>query len=366
MSEPDPVTTAMPVTRWHKYRPQVGWARVKGSAIAIVQIVLAATGAYALAHFVLGHEAPLLAATVSIASLGLARDTRPSRVLETIGGMLVGIAVAELLRFVAGSGWWQLAVMLVIVLIVARMVMPGVPFAIAASVQSSIAMIFPATGVPFDRLFDGLAGGVCALLVCVLVPRNPMRSVRADGLALFAAFDRAAERITQGMRAGDPVRGARGLEKAREASALVDAWRSSLDSAQAVSAASPFLRTRRLELQRMGRMLDGMDYALRNLRVIARRAAYLETDGHARPIAADTLSELRVGAEHLGASLADISHEPAARDALGAIARRLDPDAMASAIDGRELLGTMRPLVVDLLVAAGTPRAEASTLLPRA
>ena len=46
----------------------------------------AATAAYLLARGVLGHELPLVAVTVTIVSLGLARDTTPRRVAETVIG----------------------------------------------------------------------------------------------------------------------------------------------------------------------------------------------------------------------------------------------------------------------------------------
>ena len=67
-----------------RFDPRRRLSRVQHSSIAILQIVVAATGAYAFAHYVLGHPAPLLAATVCVSSLGLVRDARPRRVLETV------------------------------------------------------------------------------------------------------------------------------------------------------------------------------------------------------------------------------------------------------------------------------------------
>jgi len=65
--------------------------------------------------------------------------------------------------------------------------------------------------------------------------------------------------------------------------------------------------------------------------------------------------------------LDDISLEPVAREAIGAVARRLDPAALLP--DGRvgelNLIAALRPLAVDLLVAAGMPSADARELLPR-
>ena len=86
--------------------------RLQESTPAIVQIVVAATAAYVFASYVLGHHAPLLAATVTVSSLGLVRDARPRRVFETVVGMILGILIAEVIVLAAGIGWWQLAVTL--------------------------------------------------------------------------------------------------------------------------------------------------------------------------------------------------------------------------------------------------------------
>ncbi len=107
-----PITQAVP-TGWRaRVDPRPAFARVRSSAIPILQIVVAATAAYSFAHYVLGHPSPLLAATVTVGSLGLVRDARPRGVLETVLGMLVGIVVAELLVLAAGSGWWQIGLSL--------------------------------------------------------------------------------------------------------------------------------------------------------------------------------------------------------------------------------------------------------------
>ena len=66
--------------------------------------------------------------------------------------------------------------------------------------------------------------------------------------------------------------------------------RTSLESSVAIARISPFLRRQRVELARHERMLDSMDLAARNLRVVARRAVYLEDDGQPRPVVADARS----------------------------------------------------------------------------
>jgi uncharacterized membrane protein YgaE (UPF0421/DUF939 family) len=340
--------------------------RVRESAMPILQIVVAATGAYVFALYVLGHPAPLLAATVTVSSLGLVRDARPRRVLETVLGMLVGIVVAEALLLVAGDGWWQLALALAATLAVARFLSPQASFAIAAAIQSLIVMVIPAAS-PGLRFIDGVVGGVAALLVTALIPRNPRRAETRDGNALFAELDSAVATLTQALRRGDRLRAERGLEKARALQPSVDRWRDSLDSGLAIARISPFLRRQRFELARHERIRQSMDLATRNLRVVARRVVYLCDDGVARPIAADILAELARSSDLLGRSLEDISLQPIARETLRAVAGRLDPAAVlpSAGLGDQNLIAAMRPLAVDLLVATGMDTADARSCVPR-
>lgn len=349
--------------RWH---PRVGVDRVVASAPAIVQIVVAATVAFSFAHYVLGHAAPLLAATVTVSSLGLVRDARPRRVLETVIGMIVGILVAEIIVLVAGIGWWQLGLTLAASLVIARFLSPQPAFAIAAAIQSAIVMVIPVS-VPFLRMIDGVVGGVTALLVTALLPRSPLRAVTREGAELFAAFDGALATLVQALRRGDPGRAERGLRKARALQGLVDQWRAGIESGSEIARISPFLRAQRPEFERQERVRVHVDLATRNLRVIARRIVYLCDDRTARPIVADLLNELGAGARLITDALGDISYEPAAREAVRAVAGRLDPGVLAdrsSAVD-QTLIGAMRPLAVDLMTAAGMPADEARAAIPR-
>jgi uncharacterized membrane protein YgaE (UPF0421/DUF939 family) len=361
-----PVTRAVP-TGWRArldLRPNV-W-RVRDSAIAIVQIAVAATAAWAFSLYVLGHPAPLLAATVTISSLGLVRDARPRRVLETVIGMLVGIVVADAFVLVVGPGWWQLALALGATLFVARFLSPYPPFAIMAAVQAVIVMSLPAAQ-PFDRLLDGAVGGVAALAATALIPRNPRREELRDGRTVFSAAADAARTIVQALRRGDALRAARALEKARAIAPHVDNWRASLESSIAVSSFSPWLRPQRAELRRHRAVLDAMDLATRNLRVVARRAVYLCDDGQRRPVLAEVLADLMRAATLVEESLDDISLQPVAREAVRVVAARLDPRAILpdGSMSEQNLITALRPLAVDLLTATGMTSADARAVLPR-
>lgn len=361
-----PVTEAIP-TGWRAHAdPRRALRRVRDSANAIVQIVVAATAAWAFAYFVLHQTAPLLAATVTLSSLGLARDARPRQIVETILGLLLGILVAETLYLVAGSGWWQIAVALALSLALGRFLSPQPGFAVAAGLQALIVMIIPST-MPFIRLVDGVVGGVAALVVTALIPHNPLRTELRDAKSLFAAFDSAAAALTQALHRGDRLRAERGLEKSRGVTALIDDWRTSLESGIAIARISPFLRRQRAELARHDRIRRSMDLAVRNLRVIARRVVYLCDDGKRRAVHADLLAEITRAAAVIADSLDDISLEPAARDALLAVARRLDPVAILpdGSLGEHNFVSALRPLVVDLLTATGMEPSEARRAVPR-
>ncbi|MFL0412192.1 aromatic acid exporter family protein [Microbacterium paludicola] len=364
---PSTDTVAVPVTWRTRFSPRPGLARVRGSWIAVAQIVVAATGAFLIGRYLLGHETPMIAATVSISSLGLARDARPRQVAETVVGMLTGILLSEALRLGVGSGWWQLAITLSVTMLVARFLSPSPAFAIAAAIQAAIAMILPVAPVPFTRLLDGVIGGVLAVVVTALLPRNPAAAALRDARAFFAGFDAAAARLVTGARRGDRLRAERGLEKARGLQPALDAWRTSLESGLSVARISPFLRGRRAELDRQARILHAMDLAMRNLRVVGRRIVYVVEDRQPRTVPGEVLAEIARAATLVGASLDDIAQEPIARESLLAIARRLDPAAMlpGESLGEQALLSSLRPLVVDLLVATGMPPAEARAAIPR-
>lgn len=343
------------------------WHRLVASVPAVLQVSLTAIAAYAFTHYVLGHAVPLLALTVTISSLGFVRDARPIRVLETAVGMSVGIALAEILLLGFGQGTWQLAVALVLTLLVARFLSPAASFAIAAAVQSVLVMLLPVPdGGPFVRTLDGLIGGVFALLATALIPRDPRRSARRDGQRLIDEHVRTLASLVAGLRLGDLEQADRALARARATQPALDAWRETLDSGLAIARISPFLRKAVFDLERQRTMLDGMDLATRNLRVIARRIDYVSRDATRRPELADLLARTSVALGILSQSIGDIAQQPVARQSLLEIAKHLDPVAVLpqASVSEQALVLVLRPYLVDLLTATGLPTADAQAALP--
>jgi uncharacterized membrane protein YgaE (UPF0421/DUF939 family) len=277
---------------WHRasssFDVRDATARTIASGPAIVQIVLAVAGAYAITHYGLGHAIPLLAVTITISSLGLARDARPRRVLENAVGVLIGIALSEVLLMVVGKGLWQIALVLFVTLLVARFFSSSSAFAAAAATQSMLVMLLPdPDGGAFVRSIDGAVGGAVALLVTAIVPRDPVGLARHDARRLFDEVDRAFAALVGALRADDAPRADDALERLRSTQPVLDDWSSTLESAESIARLSPFLRSRVPDLRQQATVRHYVDLAVRNLRVVARRLDTQLGDGVDRSALAD-------------------------------------------------------------------------------
>lgn len=349
-----------------RMRLRDGGRRVVESLPAILQITVAVVIAYSITHFALGHAIPVLAVTVTITSLGLTRDARPRRVAESLLGIVLGVAVAEGIGLLVGTGVWQLAVVLLVVFVVGRFASPNPQFAVASAIPSAIVMLIPNPSGPFSRVLDAVIAGAVALLVTALIPRDPGRAAARDRRTIFAILVESTEAVSRSLRDGDEAAGDLALTRLRRATPLVELWRQSLDTAIAVARISPFLRPRLPELRRDARAVDSIDLVIRHLRLIARRSHYLVRDGVPRPGIADALATVATGIRLLGDELQDPQAAGAARSLLAGLAHRLDPAVLlpgAGLADASALL-LLRPLVVDLLIGTGMPGDDARGLLP--
>ncbi len=87
-------------------------------------------------------------------------------------------------------------------LVVARFLSPQPGFALAAVVQSLIALVL-VSACRFLRSRDGAIGGVAALIVTALIPRTLRRTELRDADELFDALDAAMDTIVRALRRGD-------------------------------------------------------------------------------------------------------------------------------------------------------------------
>ena len=346
---------------------KIAVTRAWNSVPAALQIVVGVVASYAFSHYVLGHTVPLLSITVVISSLGFGRDARPRRVFDSVVGILVGIVFSEVLFTLLGSGVWQIALILFLTFVIARFASPSAAFAAAAGIQSMMVMLLPnPDGGVLTRSVDGLVGGVIALLVTALVPRDPRALARRDASRLLSTLAESFDSLLDGLRTGDEAAASLAVSRLRRSQPLVDDWNAALDSAISISRISPFLRRHLPALRHQARVLQGLDLAARHLRVLDRRVAFLLRDGVARPRLADLLDGVAAGIALLGASIDEPSKADEAAAIFETIAPRLDPAVIVPDAPVTETIIVLltRPLVVDLLVASGRTGDDARALLP--
>jgi len=341
--------------------------RVIESAPAIIQIVLAATASFAFAHLLLGHANPIFSVTVAITALGFTRDARPRRIISTATGMIIGIALSEILLLVIGQGLWQMSLVLLIALTAARLISGSAAFALTVGIQAMLVYIMPAPeGGAFIRSLDGVIGGATALLFTAIIPRDPRGLAAKDASKLFDIFLDSLDALKLAVRNVDVAIVDEALTRVRRSQPLVDNWRMSLDSAIAISRVSPFLRKYRDELSGQVRLMRGMDLATRNLRVVVRRVDFLVRDGVARPYLADLFEQISDAAKLLSQGLESAEQLHDAQEAFVEIIHQLDPKKFGIADQIREasVLLLLRPLLVDLLCASGMSEDDARAELP--
>lgn len=353
-----------------------GLVRVRRSIMSAVAMTLGAVLAYFVAETVLGHAGPIFAATSAIVSLGFGRDLTVRKVLEVAIGCTLGIAVGDLLMHFLGSGLWQAAVILFVSILLARFLDRGVIFATQLGLQSLLVVLLPApSGGPFTRSLDAVVGGLIALAITALLPRDPRVQPRRDLRELVDAYSTMLRECAEALADADSTRAWHALVRGRSSQGKVDAIRASLKSSTEVTRLAPAYRRHRVELEEIESAVEYLDLAMRNGRVVARRLVSVINNAALTQTAAENIAALLTDTadalENMAVGLMTTRREErtaqlrAARRALTDVAARAHPRSLkVERLEGETLVVLLRPMLVDLLEATGADRDEAVAALP--
>lgn len=363
-------------SRLLRVRSRVGLTRTRKSVVPAVQMTICGVGAYAFAELVLGHQGPIFAATAGLVSLGFSREPRVRRVLEVGVGCTLGIAVGEVMIQVLGHGLWQAAIILFVSIMLARFLDRGVVFTTQLGLQSLLVVLLPAPGSgPFSRSIDAVVGGAFALLITMLVPRDPRTEPRAELSDLLHEQARILRECATAVRDTDATGAWHALVRARGTQPRIDAMRVTLTGSTEVAALAPAYRRHRGELADLADALSAVDLALRNSRVFARRLASVLNNGALTEIGAESiatvLGDLAEAVEALASAVVERGKDGRdrlvrrARLELGDVATRMHPRMLRiQHLEGETLVVLLRPLIVDLLESTGLTHEDARDFLP--
>jgi uncharacterized membrane protein YgaE (UPF0421/DUF939 family) len=340
-------------------RPGHAWARLRIRLWPIVQTAAAAVAAWYLATLFVSEERPVFASIAAVISLGATHGRRDERALELIGGVVLGITVADLLIRVIGTGPLQIGVLVVLAMSAAVLVGGGPVLVTEAAVSAILlASLEPtSTGFSADRLLEALTGGGVALAVSSLVfPLDPQLHVGRAAQAVFGQLGRALEQLATALETGNREQAAAALVAARGLDGPVRELQEALETGRETTRSSPQRRPARTEMERYARGARHIDYAVRNTRVLARHVLrFLRTEAKAPRELSEALRELALAVWALAAELDD----PARTTDLQLHVSRATASALAAHDPARadlaltEIVGQVRSTGVDLLRASG-------------
>jgi uncharacterized membrane protein YgaE (UPF0421/DUF939 family) len=348
-------------------------ARLRSKSWHIGQCAVAAGVAWWLANDVFGHPRPFFAPIVAVICLGTSYGQRLRRVVEVTLGVAVGVFLADLLLLLIGTGPWQVTILVALAMTITLLLNAGTLFVTQAAVQGIVVVTFAAApGYALTRWVDALIGGAVALVAAAVVPRAPLRRPREEAALVVR---RIAELLRAGARSadeGDVEAGLEVLADARNTDRLIRELQDAADEGLSVLASSPFRRRHVGHVRRMVELVEPLDRALRNTRVLVRRMALTSYHHQRLPHAyvllcvdlADVVDEM---ADELAAghSLAD-PHGPTSdvRRGLLRIGEGTAQVERVADLSADVVLAQIRSIVVDLLQVTGMDVLEATDALP--
>ncbi len=337
------------------------WLRLRVRAWPILQTAAAAVVAWYLAKLLLPEEQPVFASIAAVVALGATYGQRSERAIELVGGVVLGIGVADLLVRVIGTGPAQIGLMVLLAMSAAVMLGGGPLLVTEAAVSAILLVVLEPTsaGLAPSRVVEAVVGGGVALAVSALAfPPDPVVLVGRSAQSLFGGLGHALEELAAALAERDTERAQAALQAARDLDADVHAFDDALalgHETARFSLGRLSSRAARTELQRYERSARQIDFAVRNTRVLARHVLRFLRAGRAAPAELPpALHDLSLAVWALAAALDD----PARSDgAVRAHASRASARAVESFEGDRdlglaEIVAQVRSTAIDLVRAA--------------
>ncbi len=344
------------------------WLRVRldelrASAVSLVLVALAASLAWFIAREAFEDDREAFFAPVAaILTLGLTVGQRGRRAWEIGLGVALGIGIADLIVLLIGTGAWQLGVVVVLAMAGAVLAGGGVLLVNQAAISGALVVtLSQADGFSGVRFLDALIGSAVALLFNALIPSNPLRMVRDEANPLLHGLAESLETIADGLETHDIERARDGLALARGLDRKVAALRDALLAGRETTMLAPTRRQDRPSLDPYSRAVDQLDYAVRNTRVLARRAiSSIEVDDR---VPESVFVAIRQLAEAVP-SLSDYLSDPGSVEEVERVVVRAAAGATAALevtgnLSANVIVGQVRAIAVDLLGVLGLEGEEA-------
>ena len=348
-----------------------GIDRLRINGWSVVQTSVAASVAYLLAVFLLGHETPFFAPIAAVVSLSVTLGRRMRRAVELVFGVAVGLMVADLLVLLIGTGTAQIGIVVFLAMAAAVFIGGGTLLVNQAAISALLVVVLQPPDAVFspDRFLDALVGGGVALAINYLFPINPERLVERAARPIFDELVAVLEDIAAALKSGDRERAERALHRARKIDEdRVTSFYEALAAGYETARLSPTRRRALGHLELYANAGTRIDLAVINTRVLARGAVNMLTRGERPPpLLPEAVLDLSRAVKALAAYLEE-SQEPddARRYALEAARRATEILKERHDLATSVLVGQVRSMAVDILRSTGMDQASALSALEEA
>jgi uncharacterized membrane protein YccC len=339
--------------------------RLRGAWRTLVQASLATVVAWTCAHDLIGHPRPFFAPIAAIVTLGATLGRRSRRAIELAAGVTVGIAVADLLVLLLGSGTWQLLVIVMLSMAAAILLGSGTLMVTQAAASAVLVVTLQPPdvhGITFSRSLDAAVGGATALIISWLVfPVNVVRLIRDAAEPVLGELAETLENLASALEDRSEERTEAALLQARAIDDELGRFREAIDVGQEGSMATISRRAARDQVALYAVAVSHIDFAVRNTRVLARGSLRAIATGDATPTGvADALRDLAEAVRALSALLGDPGRRAdVVQPALRAAARATIVLDETSNLSVSVIVGQIRSTATDLLRGTGMEREEA-------
>jgi len=342
------------------------FARLRQRSFFIVQCASAAAVAWWVATALLHHENAFFAPVTVMLSLGMSYGQRLRRVIEVTIGVSIGVLVGDTFVHFFGSGVWQLAVVAMVAMTIAVLFGAGILLVTQAGVQAVIVTtLVTQQEFALSRWLDAVVGGGVALLAATITPASPIRRPRAQAAVVLAELYAILACTAQALRQHDTDLAARALARARDSEHALDELRALSAEGIAVVRLSPFRRRHLPAVQAVADLLEPLDRAIRNIRVLVRRASVAVRTGEDVPAPyVDLISSLANVTAQISAQLAERRLATGSQAALTTLAQSSSPVEPQASLSAEVIRAQVRSTVIDLLMLTGLTYDEACARVP--
>jgi uncharacterized membrane protein YgaE (UPF0421/DUF939 family) len=341
-------------------------ARLRSKGWAIGQCAVAAGIAWWLAADVFHHRLPFFAPIAAVVSLGMSYGQRQRRVAEVTVGVALGVFLGDAATHLIGSGGWQIALIVAAGMSIALLLDAGQIMVIQAAVQGIVvAALAPAPGDAFLRWTDAIIGGSVALVAATVVPRAPLRKPRDQAAVVVRKIAQLLRSSADRLGDGDVDEALAMLRDARSTDALIAELRAASSEGLSVVSSSPFRRRHGEHQRQLAELVEPLDVALRNTRVVVRRVAVACYRREPVPASyASLMRDLADLSDRVADELVADRMAEAVIDDLIALGRATAQVEHSDDLSAEVILAQVRSIVADMLALCGMDPLEATDVIP--